>query len=121
MKLTEMNGKQLRQTLCELSLPLCSILQDAKVQQLMEKIMDPATPLCSVMALLLGHGVPLLLQDHLQETCRILSAPTGMSRETLMALDAPSLIRLIRSLWDEELAAFFASAGTAPQAMCSAK
>lgn len=121
MKLSEMNGEQLRQTLCRLAPPLCTILQDEKVQRLLQQIAEPKTPLCSVMALLIGQGVPLLLQEHLTDTCLALSVLTDLSAETLLAMDAPELIRLIRSLWDKELAAFFASAGTAPQAKSSAK
>ena len=121
MKLSEMNGEQLRQTLCRLAPPLCTILQDEKVQLLLQQITEPETPFCSVMALLIGQGVPLLLQEHLPDTCLVLSAMTDLSAEALLAMDAPELFRMIRSLWDEDLAAFFASAGTAPQAKCSAK
>lgn len=121
MKLCDMSGEQLRLTLCRLAPPLCAILQDEKVHRLLDRIIDPATPLCSIMALLIGQGVPLLLQEHLQDTCQVLSALTGLSEEALLSMDAPALIRLIRSLWDEELAAFFASAGTAPRGRSFAK
>lgn len=121
MKLSDMNGEQLRLTLCRLAPHLCAILQDEKVHHLLSRIMDPAVPLCSVTALLIGQGVPLLLQEHLPDTVQALSALTGLSADALLAMGAPDLVRLIRSLWDEELAAFFASAGTAPREKSSAK
>ena len=121
MKLSQMNGEQLRLTLCRLAQPLCTILQDEQVQRLLDKVLDPTVPLCSVMALMIGQGIPLLMDTHRAAASQALSALTGIQPEDLAAMNVPDLIRLIRSLWDEELAAFFASAGTAPQATSCAK
>ena len=121
MKLSQMNGEQLRTTLCRLAPCLCSILQDEKVQQLLSQVMDPQLPACSAAALLIGQGLPLLLDAHRDAATQALCTLSGLSPQDIAAMKAPELLRLIRSLWDEELAAFFASAGTAPQATCSAK
>lgn len=111
MKLSQMTGEELRRALCELSAPLCAILQDERVDALLAKVTDAALPLSQVTALLVGQGIPLLLDRHAEDTCAVLSVLTGCSADALKGMNALALLRLARDAWDEELAAFFGSAG----------
>lgn len=116
MKLSQMTGEELRRALCELSAPLCAILQDEAVDALLAKVTDTSLPLNQVTALLIGQGIPLLMDRHADDTCAALSILTGYSADTLKGMNALALLRLAREIWDEELAAFFGSAGGADRA-----
>ncbi|MGN0778892.1 MAG: hypothetical protein ACI4MJ_07085 [Aristaeellaceae bacterium] len=111
MKLSQMTGEELRLTLCELSAPLCAILQDEAMDKLLSRVTDTALPLSSLTALLIGEGIPLLLARHAADTYAVLAILTGMQADTLKGMNAFALLRLVRDVWDEEAAAFFASAG----------
>lgn len=116
MKLSQMTGEELRQALCELSAPLCAILQDEGVDALLAKVTDTSLPLSQVTALLIGQGIPLLLDRHAADTYAALSILTGYTVDTLKAMNAFALFRAAQEVWDGELAAFFGSAGGADRA-----
>lgn len=113
MKLSDMNGEMLRQALCDLALPLCTILQDERTHILMDQFMDRSIPLATLAVSFLERGVPLLLQDHAEDTFAVLSILTGHEPQVLRSMNAVALIRLARACCDSELAAFFGCAGTA--------
>ncbi|MGN0970888.1 MAG: hypothetical protein ACI4OY_02960, partial [Aristaeellaceae bacterium] len=113
---SQMTGEELRQALCELSAPLCAILQDEAVDALLAKVTDTSLPLSQVTALLIGQGIPLLLDRHAEDTCAALAILTGYTADTLRGMNALALIRLVKEAWDGELAAFFGSAGSTDRA-----
>ncbi|MGN1019816.1 MAG: hypothetical protein ACI4O7_05540 [Aristaeellaceae bacterium] len=116
MKLSQMNGEELRHALCELSSPLCAILQDEAADALLAKVADASLPLSQAAALLIGQGIPLLLDRHADDTFAALAILTGQPAPELRRMNAVALLRLARDTWDGELAAFFGSAGSTGRA-----
>lgn len=111
MPLRDMTAEQCRQALCDLAPPLCAILRDSRCAALLDRIVQPDLPLHDLAALLLGEGVPLLLDEHAADTAAVLSVLTGQRKEALLAMPTSALLPMLRQVWDEDLSDFFACAG----------
>ena len=83
---------------------------------LLAKVTDTSLPLSQVTALLIGQGIPLLMDRHAADTYAALSILTGYTVDTLKDMNAFALFRAAKEVWDGELAAFFGSAGGADRA-----
>lgn len=121
MKLRDMSTRQMAEALCAIAPPMCRIAQDPAVSRAIECFCEGSeahAPLLLSLGRMAEALAPMLLRDHLQEVCEILSALTGKSTQELLEQSALDTLQDLQSLWDGELLDFFACAGSAAQRSC---
>lgn len=114
MKLSEMNSEQLARTLCSLTPVLCTMAEDVRVAEALDRFaeedMEEETMLARGAALLKAI-VPVILKDHEDEFFRAAAILTGKSIGTLRKQSGLALVRELRQCWEEDLVLFFFCAG----------
>lgn len=121
MKLCEMTTRQMAETLCALTPPVCKIMQCPAVAQAMEAFCEceeEHAPLASTLGKAFEKLVPVLLTELLPEVCQVMAVMTGKDAEVIMAQPGVETMREMKQLWDGELMDFFACAGSAAPKKC---
>ena len=116
MKLSEMNSEQLARTLCSLTPILCTMAEDTRVAEALDRFAEEDKGGESTMArsaALLKTLVPVILKDHEDEFFRAAAILTGKSSGVLRNQSGLALVRELRQCWEDELALFFSCAGIA--------
>lgn len=116
MKLSQMSAEQLLTALCRLTGPVCTLLEDENVQQMMAHMQQAGTLRTTpdkAWEMLLRNVLPLLLNEHREETIAIAAALLDQPLEAVRAGNGAWLLRELIASWEEELIRFFpCAAGT---------
>lgn len=126
MKLRDMSTEALRNTLCALTGPLCTLAEDPAVQEAFDSLAQTGgsgkRPL-QAWAAIVSTLTPLLLQRHRAETLAVASVLLDRPAGELLAQNGLETLCQLRESLDGELLDFFAcAAGMAetPSSPCCA-
>lgn len=109
-KLNEMTTEQLVHTLCELTPPLCRILNDPRTQKALDRLLDrdlSEVSLTKAWARVLECLVPTLLGTHWEDMCQITGILTGLTPEQVSAGSGTDIMAALRMSWTEDIWDFF--------------
>lgn len=110
MKLSEMTIEQQAAAICDLCVPVGTLLEDVRVGESLSAL---AAKDGETVGELIGRAVkkiiPLLLKEHLAELVSIASILTGKTVQEVRNGGIPGLIRDVKDGFDGELLDFFTS------------
>ena len=115
MKLSEMTTTQLTDCLCLIAEPIGNIAADAEVTDAIKRYQDKDMTLIDQIGLLTGKLLPLALKKHRADVFAVLAALTGKTVKQIGAQNGLELVREARDCLDNDIIAFFKSAGATEQ------
>ena len=111
MKLSQLSTGELAPVLCRLTPPVCRIAQDEAVLAAFDRAAFDGKPPLPAAAQVWETLLPRLFSHHLDDLLEVLSILTGKSTDALRSKSALRTLADLRAVWDEDLSAFFTSAG----------
>lgn len=119
MKISQLSTRELSRVLLDITPPLCRILRDETTLAALDEMsftgLDAQPPLLSLTRLW-ERLAPVLLEHHAQDVCTVLSILTEKTADEIRQQPGLTTLRDLLNVWDEQLAGFFFSAGSAVQA-----
>ena len=111
-KLSEMTTEELARMLTRLTQPVCSILEDERVAEMMKQAV-PGEALMTSLSRAAKKILPGLMRDHAGALLEIAALLTGKTKKDIRCMNGMEALRLVRASMDGELMDFFGCAGIA--------
>ena len=111
MKLSQLSTGELAPVLCRLTPPVCRIAQDEAVLAAFDRAAFDGKPPLPAAAQVWETLLPRLFSHHLDDLLEVLSILSGKPADALRGQSALHTLADLRAVWDEDLSAFFTSAG----------